>query len=100
MADSIFDKEQAIQERIQAAFETSNISKDKAYDISFHMTDWFSDISRMQELFSKEDLSNDEIRGFLITFLAHVPNHLNAASKLIGLGPIGDVFELGIFEED
>lgn len=101
MSNSIFDREKDIQSRIKKAFESSAIPDETAFDISFHMTDWFGDLRGMQELFANiDEVSDDEIKGFIIAFLAHVPNHLNAAKKLVGLGPVEDVFRVGILEED
>ena len=101
MITSIFDREKEIQARIKKAFESSAIPDEMAFDISFHMTDWFGDIRKMQKQFANfDELSDDEITGFIIAFLAHVPNHLNAAKKLVGLGPVEDIFKLGIFEDD
>jgi hypothetical protein len=45
-------------------------------------------------------LSNDQIVDIVIRFLAHVPNHVAAAKKLVGLGPMEDIFEVGILIED
>ena len=33
-------------------------------------------------------------------FLAYVPNHVAAAQKIVGLGPMKDIFEVGILVED
>ena len=55
----------------------------------------------MQKLYSNIGETNDErLQSTLIQFLAHVPDHLAAAKKLIGLGPITDVFGIGALEED
>lgn len=72
-----------------------------AFDISFHMTDWLSDVKELLRVYSNIDnLSDDEIIKFVYRFVAHVPNHLNAAMKLNGMGPVRDVFGANIFEED
>lgn len=72
-----------------------------AQDIAFHMTDWLADLQDLQEIFSNiENVTNDELTDFLYRFLAHVPNHLNAAAKLSGIGKVKDVFNVGIFEDD
>lgn len=84
---SIFTKEIAIQKRIQKAFETIEHDARTSHDIAFHMTDWLSDIKTLLETYTDIDnLSDDDIRGFVYQFLAHVPNHLNAAMKLSGMG--------------
>jgi hypothetical protein len=70
-------------------------------ELAFHLTDWVSDIEDLIKTYSNIDnLSNDEITSFFYKFLAHVPNHLNAATKLSGIGKIEDVFRVGIFEDD
>jgi hypothetical protein len=47
-----------------------------------------------------ETFSDDEILSTVIQFLAHVPNHVAAAKKLAGIGPIEDIFKVGVLEED
>lgn len=94
-------EEDKIRQRIESAFEEIEETKPLAKDIAFHMTDWLADIKDLSETYSNIDnLSNDEITSFVYKFLAHVPNHLNAAAKLSGIGRVADVFEVGIFEED
>lgn len=101
MKNSIFENEIKIQKRIQTAFEEIEETKAFAHDIAFHMTDWISDINDLQEIYSNiEMVSNDEITGFVYKFLAHVPNHLNAAMKLSGIGKVEDVFGVNLFEDD
>lgn len=99
--DSVFSKEIAIQKRIQQAFETIGEDEGTSHDIGFHMTDWLSDVKDLLDVFSTiESLSDEQIRGFVYKFLAHVPNHLNAAMKLSGVGKVEDVFEVGILDDD
>lgn len=101
MKNSIFENEIKIQQRMRIAFEEIEETSSVAHDIAFHMTDWLSDIRDLQETYSNiENLSSDEIRSFVYKFLAHVPNHLNAAMKLSGIGKVEDVFQVGIFEDD
>ncbi|MDQ3798610.1 MAG: hypothetical protein M3384_04100 [Acidobacteriota bacterium] len=72
-----------------------------SHDIAFHMTDWIADVKDLLETYSNiQNLSDDEITEFVYKFLAHVPNHLNAAMKLSGIGKIEDVFNANIFEDD
>lgn len=95
------ENETKIQKRIQKAFEDAGYSESNSYDISFHMTDWLGDIEELQRVYSNiEDLSNDDILEFVYKFVAHVPNHLNAAMKLAGIGPVTDVFGANIFDDD
>lgn len=89
-----------VKERIAAAFALDLDSR-VAEDIAFHMTDWKKNLEEFTELYNQvEQLSDEQIRKFVIRFLAHVPNHVAAAKKLIGLGPIEDVFKVGVLEED
>ena len=70
-------------------------------EIAFHMTDWDHNLEQLVRFYEQpESLSNDEVQSLVIEFLAHVPNHVAAAMKLSGIGPITDVFEVGVFEED
>ena len=41
-----------------------------------------------------EAFSDDEIRGIIIR------NHVAAAKKLAGIGPIEDIFEAGVLKDD
>ncbi|HEX8288688.1 MAG TPA: hypothetical protein VF556_11855 [Pyrinomonadaceae bacterium] len=101
MNDSIFENQKKIQQRIQKAFEATETPSSVAYDISFHMTDWLSDIKDLLNIYSNiENLSDDEIQVFVYKFVAHVPNHLNAAMKLSGMGSVRDVFKVNLFEDD
>ena len=71
-----------------------------ARDIAFHMTDWADDVDAIVGLYEQaEVLKDEEIRMVVIRFLAHVPNHVAAAKKIIGLGPIEDVFRVGVLQE-
>lgn len=101
MIDSIIRNEIKIQNKIRAAFEEMEETRTVAYDVAFHMTDWIADIKDLLETYSNiENLSDDEITGFVYKFLAHVPNHLNAAMKLSGIGKVRDVFKVNIFADD
>lgn len=101
MIDSIIQNEIKIQNKIQAAFEKMDETRAVSHDIAFHMTDWIADVKDLLETYSNiQNLSDDEITEFVYKFLAHVPNHLNAAMKLSGIGKIEDVFNANIFEDD
>jgi hypothetical protein len=80
----------------------ANLDQERiAREIAFHMTDWRSNLLELIKIYDEsEDLSNDEIYKILLKFLAHVPDHVAAAKKLIGMGPIKDIFNVGIMEED
>jgi hypothetical protein len=87
--------------RIAEALAELELAPEVVEDIAFHMTDWKEDLAELVSLYdSPGQLSNDQIRHVIIKFLAHVPNHIAAAKKLIGLGPIEDVFNVGVLTED
>lgn len=90
-----------IRERIYDAFVASGIDQTIATDLAFHMTDWKEDFDELAKLYYEAERLNDkQIRSIIIKFLAHVPNHVAAAKKLSGLGPIEDIFGAKVFEED
>jgi len=93
---------QKLSAKIAEAFATSMEStREAAKDIGFHMTDWDSDVDELIALYEDPAaFSNDQIVDIVIRFLAHVPNHVAAAKKLVGLGPMEDIFEVGILIED
>lgn len=65
------------------------------------MTDWKENLEDFVRLYEQpERLSDEEIQHIILVFLAHVPNHVAAAKKLLGLGPIEDVFNVGVLVED
>ena len=90
-----------VKERIAKALVDLEISKEIADDIAFHMTDWKENLLQIIQLHESPTLlSDDQVQNIVLDFLAHVPNHLAAAKKLSGSGPIEDVFSVGVFEED
>ena len=52
------------------------------------------DLLRLYEQPELNTFSDDEIRGIIIR------NHVAAAKKLAGIGPIEDIFEAGVLEDD
>ena len=101
MPVSISKKADSIRQRLHDAFRDNlDLDDDTSRDLAFHMTDWLNDLEEVHRTYSNiEDMTGDELTDILIRFLVHVPNHLNAAAKLSGLGPVTDVFGVGIFEE-
>ena len=90
-----------VKERIVEAFAARGLELFTIQDIAFHMTDWKENLEEMIELYNNIDqIREEQIRKIIIGFLAHVPNHVAAAKKLIGLGPIEDVFGVGVLIED
>ncbi len=83
------------------AFGASMDKPDVARDIAFHMTDWDDDLEVLNALYEQpEKYGHDEIRRAVLKLLAHVPNHLAAAKKLGGLGPIEDISSVDALQED
>ncbi len=81
--------------------QDSLTSEQNANEIAFHITDWQSDLESLIRIYDESNtLSDEEVSSILHQFLAHVPNHLAAAMKLIGYGPIEDVFEVGVLEKE
>lgn len=101
MSDSNFENEIKIQQRIRIAFQEKGATSSVALDIAFHIMDQLPDVEDLPGIYSNtENLSNDEITGFVYKFLAHVPNHLNAAMKLSGIGKVENVFNVNISEDE
>jgi hypothetical protein len=95
------ESRESVKKRIAAAFSEFELEPTVVEDIAFHMTDWKENLEDIVRLYENgEQLTNDEIRRIVLVFLAHVPNHVAAAKKLAGLGPIEDVFEVGVLRED
>ena len=95
------DSTEEVRARIAEAFSKSMDQSSVANDVAFHMTDWDHNLDDLLRIYKDpERISNDEIVRIVLEFLAHVPNHVAAAKKLAGLGPIEDVFEVGVLVED
>jgi hypothetical protein len=70
-------------------------------DIGFHMADWLDDYEKLGQVFDvSTELSTEQIQEIVSGFLIHASNHIAAAKKLAGFGPMEDMFQLGILEED
>ncbi len=94
-------KAELVSEDIARAVQDSLISAEVAREIAFHMTDWRYNLEMLIKLYDENlSLSDEEINSIVLEFLAHVPNHVAAAMKLIGYGPIEDIFEVGVLEKD
>jgi hypothetical protein len=90
-----------VKNRIEQAFLSLMHDSDIAREIAFHMTDWDSDLEDLNRFYEQPELlSDDEVTSLVIGLLAHVPNHVAAAKKLVGLGPMEDIFEVGILTEE
>jgi hypothetical protein len=90
-----------LKQRIAKIFAESLENEAAAQDVAFHFTDWEDDIVSLICLYQNpNDFSDEDVLMELLSILAHLPNHMAAAKKLGGMGPIQDVFEVGVFEED
>jgi hypothetical protein len=90
-----------VKQRIADSFSANGLEQEVAQDLAFHITDWKEELHDLLRLYEEVDtLRESQIRKIVIRFLAHVPNHVAAAKKLAGLGPIEDVFKVGVFDED
>jgi hypothetical protein len=90
-----------VRKRIADAFAANQLETSVVEEIAFHMIDWRENLDELVGLYQNiERLSDGQIRKIVIGFLAHAPNHIAAAKKLAGLGPIEDVFKVGVLEED
>ena len=95
------ESRERVKVRIAEAFAEFELAPEVVEDIAFHMTDWKENLLELVHLYdSPGKLSNDQIQDIVIKFLAHVPNHLAAAKKLVGLGPIEDIFQVGVLREE
>ena len=90
-----------LRNRIAKVFTDLIGKPETGEDIAFHMTDWDHNLTDLETLYEQHStMSDDEISDIVIEFLIHVPNHLAAAKKLSGCGPMEDIFGVGILEED
>ena len=65
------------------------------------MTDWGHNVDDLVRLYERPEFYSDaEIQGSIMQLLAHIPNQVAAAKELAGLGPVKDVFRVGVDEED
>jgi hypothetical protein len=96
------DKTELVRKRIAEALSSSlGMEMAEADEVAFHLIDWKRDLDELVKIYEKADELGDEyIQEIVIKFLAHVPNHVAAAKKLVGLGPIEDVFNVGVLKED
>lgn len=92
--------------RVRAVLEAvlrteAHLPEPVARDVVFHLTDWLSDLEDYYAFCADPTrVSAAELNNFLIGFLAHVPNHLAAASKLLTGIPVTDIFGVGATSED
>jgi hypothetical protein len=90
-----------MSERVARALVSLGVEEAKAKEVAFHMTDWRADLEEWAGVWADPERFNDEqLTDIIYGFLAHVPNHVAAAKKLLELGPVEDIFGVGIFEDD
>ena len=95
------ESRELVRQRIAAAFAANELESSVVEDIAFHMTDWKENLDELLGLYENVgSLSDQQIRKIVIGFLAGASNHVAAAKKLVGLGPIEDAFRVGVLEED
>jgi hypothetical protein len=88
-------------DRVTRALVSRGVPEARARDAAFHMSDWKDDLDRWAAVWEDPDAFDDErLTDIVYGFLMHVPNHVNAAKKLLGLGPIEDVFGVGVLEDE
>ena len=87
---------------LEAALQAeADLSESVARDVAFHLTDWLSDLENYHAFCADPaGVPASEVNKLLIAFLAHVPNHLAAASKLLTGIPVTDIFGVGATSED
>lgn len=71
------------------------LSKAAAKEVAFHLTDWIADLAELNGLFAKDEWDAELAQRTLMTFVAHTPNHLAAAHRILYGEPVTDVFDLG-----
>ena len=92
--------ESEIQDAIVKSLKDIDIPFKVSDEIAFHMTDWLSGLSQWEQFCKNpKSLSSDELSDLLMGFLAHVPAHVAAASKLLSGSPVTDVFNVGAVSE-
>jgi hypothetical protein len=91
-----------INKRIADAYASEfELSPDICRDIAFHMTDWLDDYEELVQVFDvSKEMNAEQIQKIVGQFLIHASNHIAAAKKLAGYGPMEDIFQVGIFEEE
>lgn len=88
-------------ERVKRALVSLGIEEERAREVAFHMTDWKADLDELAAVWEDPEAFDDEqVTDVVYGFLIHVPNHVNAAKKLLELGPVEDIFGVGIFEDE
>lgn len=90
-----------VSQAIERALEADEYrTPETRRDIAFHMSDWLPDSERFYVYCqAPESFDADQTSDLLTDFLAHVPNHLAAASKLMTGIPVTDIFEVGATTE-
>lgn len=87
----------AFIQKFQAVLEADgSLTPEAAREAAFHLTDWIEDLVDFADLLRRPGVwPKEEARSFLMRFLVHVPNHLNAAHRILHGRPVLDAFELG-----
>ncbi len=85
-----------IRNAVTQALREGGIAEAQISDITFHMTDWLSDLHAWHSFCERpESVSSDDLQRLLMNFLLHVPEHVAAASRLLTGDPVKDIFNVG-----
>ena len=76
------------------------LSKAKAEEAAFHLSDWILDLRELNALFASSRWNPVRAQKVIRGFLVHVPNHVVAAHRIILDDPVTDVFEIGATKGD
>lgn len=71
------------------------LTKAKADEAAIHLGDWIIDLHELNRLFASKRWNPAHAQKVLMGFVAHVPNHLAAAHRIMYDDPLTDVFEIG-----
>ncbi len=68
------------------------LSKAKAREAAFHLTDWLADLAELDERLNSPTWDVEGLQKALLSFTAHAPAHLAAAHRIVMGSPVTDVF--------
>ncbi len=91
-------EQKIIREAIENSLRKSgDYTTNQVNDIAFHMTDWLENFIELRNFFENPaEMPAKNVEKILLGFLVHVPDHLNAATKLMTGQSVEDVFNLGV----
>lgn len=83
------------QRLVEALTHGRYISKRKAEEVAFHLTDWSDELMRLRTALNSTPFEPRQTQDAIIDFLVHAPAHVAAAARIVLDLPVGDVFALG-----